>query len=47
MITIARAVEADAVAEAHVDHYAANTAAGQLYERCGFLPRNISRVHPY
>ena len=30
--------------EAHVDHYAANVAAGELYERCGFAPRSVSRV---
>lgn len=31
-------------AEAHVDHYAANTAAGALYERCGFEERSVSRA---
>ena len=30
--------------EAHVDHYAANRAAGVLYERCGFEPRSVSRA---
>ncbi|MGI9613412.1 MAG: GNAT family N-acetyltransferase [Acidimicrobiales bacterium] len=30
--------------EVHVDHYAANEAAGRLYERCGFRPRSVSRV---
>ena len=31
-------------AEAHVDHYAANDAAGALYERCGFEERSVSRA---
>jgi len=31
-------------AEVHVDHYAANEAAGALYERSGFERRSISRV---
>jgi GNAT superfamily N-acetyltransferase len=31
-------------AEAHVDHYAANHAAGALYERCGFEARSMSRA---
>jgi len=31
-------------AEAHVDHYAANLAAGALYERCGFEARSVSRA---
>ncbi len=31
-------------AEAHVDHYAANSAAGALYERCGFKTRSVSRA---
>lgn len=30
--------------EAHVDHYAANGAAGELYESCGFEPRSVSRA---
>ena len=30
--------------EAHVDHYAANHAAGALYERCGFEARSMSRA---
>jgi len=30
-------------AEAHVDHYAANRAAGLFYERMGFAARSISR----
>lgn len=33
-------------AEAHVDHYAANHAAGQFYERIGFAERSISRALP-
>lgn len=32
--------------EAHVDHYAANLGAGQLYQRVGFDERSISRVLP-
>ncbi len=31
-------------AEVHVDHYAANHGAGELYEQCGFERRSISRV---
>ncbi len=31
-------------AEAHVDHYAANAGAAELYEQCGFQPRSVSRV---
>ena len=31
-------------AEAHVDHYAANDAAGALYESCGFEKRSVSRA---
>ncbi|MEO7369403.1 MAG: GNAT family N-acetyltransferase [Ilumatobacteraceae bacterium] len=31
-------------AEAHVDHYAANHGAAELYERCGFSVRSVSRV---
>ena len=31
-------------AEAHVDHYAANSGAATFYERCGFEPRSVSRV---
>lgn len=30
--------------EAHVDHDAANTAVGALYEPCGFRPRSLSRT---
>ena len=30
--------------EAHVDHYANNTGAGELYARIGFIPRSISRT---
>ncbi len=29
--------------EAHVDHYADNTGAGELYAQMGFTPRSISR----
>ena len=29
--------------EAHVDHYAANRAAAQFYERAGFAARSVSR----
>lgn len=32
--------------EAHVDHYAANHTAADLYERCGFVVRSVSRAHP-
>ncbi len=30
--------------EAHVDHYAANAAAGGLYQRLGFAERSVSRA---
>lgn len=30
--------------EAHVDHYAANTGAAALYERCGFQARSVARA---
>ncbi len=33
-------------AEAHVDHYAANTGAGHFYARLGFSARSISRALP-
>lgn len=29
--------------EAHVDHYADNTGAGELYNDLGFAPRSIAR----
>ena len=42
---VVRASERGCV-EAHVDHYTANEAAGELYERCGFAPRSVARVLP-